>query len=559
MPLRQYQISVKEGVKYQWSQGKRRVMPVLPTGAGKTKIMASMATEKTTHTLGLAMAHRSELVGQISVALASEGLQHNIIASKGDIRTICDMHMEEFGRVLYNPHAEWYVASVDTLIRRADVDRWAPHVSMGFCDEGHHVLRDNKWGKQILRFENAYWMLPTATPCRADGRGLGSHASGVVDALVVGPDMRWMIEQGFLTDFVVRTPKPDDLDMSDVHVTDSGEYNQKESARAVKRSTKIIGSVVETYLEHTPGKLGIVFAVDREHALQLTSAFNERDIKAEFLCAEDSTETRRNALRRFRKGETKVLVNIDLFGEGFDLPAIEVVMFARPTASYSLFVQQWGRALRLMISPVLMGAWDTYTPEQRRAFIAASAKPIAHIHDHVGNMMHFGGPPIDAPVWDLDDAKKRGKPNTIPTRLCVNPACQERYERIEPCCPFCGMEPPPPPEPKRPEEVDGDLVLFTREMLDELYAKKKQIDGDPLFPFNASKVVINSIKKAHAERKLAQQSLRELIPMVLGGEPRRAQRRFFHRYGIDVMTAQTLGATEANKLREQILADLTGE
>src|SRR5690606_5624060 len=112
MPLRQYQIETKARVMHHWQQGKRVVMPVLPTGSGKTKIMASMATEKLPRTLGLAMAHRSELVGQISVALANEGLQHNLIASKGDIRTICDMHMEEFGRVLYNPHAEWYVASV---------------------------------------------------------------------------------------------------------------------------------------------------------------------------------------------------------------------------------------------------------------------------------------------------------------------------------------------------------------------------------------------------------------------------------------------------------------
>lgn len=562
MPLRQYQIDVEEQVFQFWSKGKRVVMPVLPTGSGKTKIMAHSATRKRPGTLGLAMAHRGELVGQISLALAGEGLQHNLIASKGDIRTICDQHMEEFGRVLYNANADWNVASVDTLRMRNDVDRWAPHVSMGFMDEGHHALVDNKWGREIQRFNNAYWMLPTATPLRADGRGLGRHASGLVDALVVGPDMSWMIDNGFLTNFQVRTPTAEDLDMSDVETGESGEYKKDQMTRAAKRSKKLVGDVVEKYLEHTPGKLAIVFAADLEHAKSITDKFNERGVPAEFLEGNHTHSHRRDVLKRFKQRKTLVLVNVDLFGEGFDLPAIEVCIFARPTASYALFVQQWGRALRLMISPILMAAWDTYTPEQRLAFIAQSEKPIAHIHDHVGNMFHFRGPPTAHREWNLEDTRKRrmGDTNTVLVRKCVNPMCQETYERIEPRCPYCDTEPAPPKSPQGPQEVDGDLHLFTREMLDELFKAANKVNEAPLFPFNSSNTVINSITKNHRERQLAQAGLRELIPMTMppSMDIRKAQRRFFHRYGVDVLTAQSLGANEANKLREKILADLRG-
>ena len=121
--------------------------------------------------------------------------------------------------------------------------------------------------------------------------------------------------------------------------------------------------------------------------------FNAGGGRAECISGEEREDVRRAKLRRYRNRETLVLVNVDLFGEGFDLPKIEVVIFGRKTKSYGLFVQQWGRGLRLDISDILQAAWDTYTPEQRKRFIAESAKPVAPIHDHVGNMQEFKGPP----------------------------------------------------------------------------------------------------------------------------------------------------------------------
>lgn len=560
MPLRHYQSDVRQEVFLFWNRGKRVVMPVLPTGGGKTKIMASTATYKTQGTYGLAVAHRSELVGQISLALAGEGLQHNIIASKATIRTICDAHMEEYGRVLYNPTSDWMVAGVDSLLRRQDIQRIADRVSMAFMDEGHHVVQGNKWGRVLEMFPNAYWMLPTATPSRADGKGLGRHASGYVDALVLGPDMQWMIDNGFLTNFQVRAPKVEDLDLSDVEIGNDGDYKHDQVTQATKRSKKIVGNIVQTYRENTPGKLAIVFAVDLEHAQKITDEFNAQGITAEFISGESPEHVRRDTLRRFKQRKTMVLVNVDLFGEGFDLPAIEVCIMARPTASFGLFVQQWGRALRLDISPVLMAAWDTYTPEQRLAFIAQSVKPVAYIHDHVGNMMHFGGPPTQPVQWSLDDRerKRSSSTNAVGIRVCKNVMCQESYPRELPSCPWCGAEPPMPAAPKGPDEVDGDLHLFTPEMLKELFAKKNQVDGKPLIPSGVSQVVINSVIKNHRERQLAQADLRATMALVLPRNDRIDHRRFFLKFGVDVLTAQTLGAKDASELRNKIIDTLRG-
>ncbi len=554
--LRGYQQELQRAVFDEWGKGNRIVMPVCATGSGKTKIMADTAKYNTGH--GIAGAHRSELVGQISMALAAEGLQHNIMAPKAVVKVITEQQMDELGQMYYNPRAKWHVVGIDTLVKR-DVSSWAHLITMGFMDEGHHVLRYNKWGKGISLFPNAYWMLPTATPDRADGKGLGAHASGLVDAMVLGPAMRWLIDEGYLTDYRIRAPLPSDLDMTGVEISaTTGDYNAEQLRAAVKRSNKIIGDVVDTYARHTPNMLGIVFAVDVEHATRISEEFNRKGFASAVITANSSTEERRRLLKAFKNREIKVLVNVDLFGEGFDLPAIEVVMFARPTASFGLYAQQFGRALRLMISKFLMAAWDTYTGDQRRKFIAESEKPIAHIHDHVGNLLHFRGPPDMRTRWTLDDADKRSRQSdAIPLRVCTNEICQQPYLRTETKCPHCGTVPPPPVAPKGPEEVDGDLTLFTPEMLQAMFARINEIQGAPPCSPGARDVVSNSIRKNHNERKEAHQRLGQVLQFLLHSpDPQKVMREFYYRHKVDMLTAQTLPGPEAERLRQEVIDHL---
>ena len=116
--LRPYQSALNAGIKASWRSGNRNVIGVLPTGGGKTVCMASLCAEN--HSPQIAIAHRQELVGQISLALARSGLYHRIVAPERTIRFIVQQHMDELGNHFYQPHAELAVAGVDTLIRRTD-------------------------------------------------------------------------------------------------------------------------------------------------------------------------------------------------------------------------------------------------------------------------------------------------------------------------------------------------------------------------------------------------------------------------------------------------------
>jgi DNA repair protein RadD len=558
--LRGFQISVKQECYRAWAHGARVVMPVMPTGSGKTVLIGDIAREYPGD--GCAIAHRSELVGQISVALAREGVRHDIIAPKGVIREIVKMHMEELGRSFYDARARWKVASVDTILRRELDPNWMRRVGLVFEDEGHHVLRDNKWGRAFCLFENARGCFPTATAMRPDGRGLGSHADGLVDALVEGPSMRWLIDHGYLTDYHLRLPQTEDLDLRDVEVSAAtGDYVQEKMRKRVKSSLLRIGDIVKSYQQYAMGLKTITFAVDVEDATAIADAFNRAGIAAQVVHAETPDAERIAHLRAFRKGELLQLVNVDLFGEGFDVPGVQCVQMARPTASYVVYCQQFGRMLRLMVSKELSDAWDSFTPEQRKEHIAASDKPVALLIDHVGNVIAHNGPPDWRNFeWTLDARSKSTRAtDAIPLRVCLNPDCQQPYERIYPACIYCGKEPPPPREPTRPEHVDGDLVLYTPEMLRALLAEKERVDGPCYVPNDVAPYVKQSIRNKHAERQQTQQQLRTAMNLVMPPtlDDRVAHRRFFHTFGIDTLSAQALGSSEAEELRQRIIQRVT--
>ena len=553
---RVYQQDVKNKCYDAWRAGHRNVMAVIPTGGGKTKVEADVTVEFDVPTA--IQVHRGELVGQISAALANEEVRHDIIADQKVIKGIVNNHMEEYGVSYYNPRSEVKVISVDTIIRRDPADPWFKRVGLCVMDEAHHVLQQNKWGKAMGMFPNAYGLLLTATPTRADGKGLGRHHDGLADALVEGPTMRWLINNGYLTDYRVMCPQPSDLNLDDVEIISTGEFNHKQLQAAFRRSTKIVADVVSTYVEHAYGKLGVTFAIDVEEARKLTDEYNRRGVPAVLLTGNDDPDTRRQALKRFRNREVWQLVNVDLFGEGFDLPAIECVSFARPTASFSLYAQQWGRALRLMISKILMAAWDTYTPEQRKAFIAGSEKPVALIFDHVGNLLRHKGPPDKLRVWTLDRRDRRAPriDDGIPLRVCSNKTCMTGFERTLDRCPICNTVVPPPALRGGPEHVDGNLEWVDEHMLATMRGEVSRIDG----PFYAPNGLVGDARRAaekrHHARQVEQAWLRNAIgtwaAVYPNASPAENYRRFYLTFGVDVLSAMSLGPTEASNLREKI-------
>lgn len=564
--LRGFQSKANHDTDAAWQHGHRNVMVVIPTGGGKTVCMGDKARNH--NGWGVSMAHRKELVGQISKAFAREGIVHSIAASRETIRDIQDDHFDEFGRSWINQSkADWTVASVDTVIgKNSDWRSRFERATLGVIDEGHHCLKKNKWGKAFsFLHADARGLLYTATPCRADGLGLGRDFDGIVDHMVLGPGMRWCIDNGYLTDYYYRGIHPDDLDLSDVKVGANGELSKEQAAEAMRKSKCIVGDVVDNYIEYASGKLGVCFAQNIEEAQKITDRFNASGVPAALVTADNTPTERRNILRRFRNRELLMLVNVDLFGEGFDLPAIEIVIMARATASFSLFAQQWGRVLRLMISPILAAAWDMYSPEQRRMLIAQSEKPRGIIHDHVGNLIRHHGPPDQDKLWSLASRARGGADDSIPLRVCDNKKCAQPFQRIKHTCPWCGkrQDPPAPREGGyTPSQLDGDIYLYSDEELRLLRVAANKADGPQFVPKHLQGTGLGAkIAATQAALQREQRNLRHVMDCWYGtvaksDDIEAGAMRFYHTFKIDVLAAMGLSAPDARELRDRITTKL---
>ena len=543
--LRPYQIDVKNGVYSEWEKGNKNICLVMPTGSGKTAVTANVVSEHRGATC--VIAHRQELVSQLSMALARAGVRHRIVGPANIVKLCVRLHMEEIGKSYFDPNSTCAVAGVDTLVRRTtELAQWLKSVTLWVTDECHHILGNepdtcNKWGTAVRLFPNAKGLGVTATPQRADGKGLGSHHDGVMDSMVIGPTMRDLISLGYLTEYRIFAP-PSDLDLSAVTVSASGDYSRDSLTKATRKS-HVMGDVVTHYLRIAKGKLGITFATDVQSAKELAEQFTLAGVPAVALDAKTPDSERIAVLKRFKNREILQIVNVDLFSEGFDLPAIEVVSMARATQSYGMYVQIFGRALRPL-----------------------KGKSHAIIIDHVSNVVRHGLP--DAPKsWSLDRREARSKkndPDAIPVKAC--PECTAIYERIYKACPYCGFEPIPSIR-SAPEHVDGDLHELDPETLKRMRgeieeatmtAEEKRLElAMKHVPYAGQLGGVNK----HKERLIALNELRDQMAWWGGyhtakGRPdSEIQRRFYFKFGIDVLSAQALRTKEAIDLRDRVAID----
>lgn len=529
MELRQYQYDAINEIYRAWELGARNVLIQLPTGGGKTVLFSHIIANH--REPSIAIAHRVELVSQISITLSRYGIRHNIIAQKSAIRDIVAMQMSEFGRRFHDPNAKCIVAGVDTLIRLPKDTPWFNRITLVVQDEGHHPLKKNKWGQAAALFPHAKGLYPTATPCRADGKGLGRHADGIIDIMVKGPPMRQLIKQGYLTDYRIFAP-PNNLNLDEVDIAADGDYNKVKLRKAVKESC-IMGDVIEHYLKIAKGKLGVTFAVDVQSASDIAQEFNNSGVPAEVISSKTPDLLRSNIMCKFRNREILQLVNVDLLGEGVDVPAIEVVSMARPTQSYGLFSQQFGRALRPM-----------------------QGKEHAIIIDHVNNIKLHGLP--DAPrEWTLDrrERRARGTKDDVPkVKTCMD--CFAVYEAFRKACPFCDYVTPPRGR-SSPEQVEGDLFELDPEVLAALRGEIDRIDAPVRIPKGLPVPAEIAIVKRHKARQETQRELRATIAQWAAYYHPQLQdceiyKLFYITFGVDIATAQTLNVNDANKLKLSI-------
>jgi len=577
MALRPYQLKGKAEISKAWEEGHDNVLYVLPTGGGKTRSFSDIVhAHLIAKMVGLqpgasvAIAHRKELVTQISMALNRDKVPHRIIGPDALVRECVRIHMEDTGTTYMHPNAKCAVASVQTLDTpksKRDLVEWGKTVTLWVQDEAHHVLADNVWGRATLLFPNAKGLGVTATPTRADGKGLGRHADGLFDTMVIGPSMRDLINAGYLLDYRIFAP-PSNLDLSQVDISQTtGDYVEGQVADAVKKSS-VMGDVVDHYLRIANGKRGITFAPDIESAEAIAERFRQAGVPAMAISSKNTSVERFHAVRDLASGKLLQLVNVDILGEGVDIPVVEVTSFARPTQSYSLYVQQFGRVLRLFIEAWLSADWETFTDEMRKHHIAQSSKPHAVVIDHVNNVIRHNGPP-DAPrKWSLDRREKRaGKqkdPDVIPVKSC--PECTAVYERIYRECPYCGFAPIPSGR-SAPEQVDGDLVELDAETLarmrGEVDTKRMSLEDKALELARKHAPLIGQRAGVNRQRELL--SIHSVLDDQLSwwGGSRSAQgmadyeiqRRFYFRFGIDVLSAKALDRKEAEELVELIALD----
>lgn len=527
MILRDYQQRQRDAIYEAWGRC-RAPLAVAPTGSGKTVLFSSILAAEVGRSV--AIAHRQEIVCQISLSLARNGVAHRIIGGAGIVRECAELQSAEGVRVMINQNAKVAVAGVDTLIRRDEP--WFKDVSLWVMDEAHHVLRRNKWGKAVAMFPNARGLGVTATPMRLDGRGLGAHADGVFDELVEGPVMRGLIHEGHLTDYRIIAP-PSRLHLEAVPVSAGGDYSPKPLSSAVHEA-KITGDAVKHYLRYASGMCGIIFTVDVDAARETAAAYRAAGVPTEMISANTPSSLRASILRKLRSGLITQVVNVDLFGEGFDLPAIEVVTMLRPTASFVLYCQQFGRGLRTL-----------------------EGKDKALIIDHVGNVLRHGLP--DAPrVWTLDAQDKKSRGSATPTillRPCLS--CHGVYERFHLACPYCGHVPEPASR-SAPDYVDGDLSELSPEVLAKLRGEIAQANAAPQYPLGASAAIRGALDKHHRARQEMQKQLQEAMALWGGARTAEglslaeAQKVFYLRFGVDVATAQTLNRADAEQLLRRI-------
>lgn len=537
MTLRYYQRNALDELDRGWTRGLRCQLLRMGTGTGKSKTAAHALADNTGG--GLMMAHRREIVAQLALALAREGVRHCVIGPPELARLCMQVQIEDLGTHYVAPGAKVGVASTDSLAVAKGIDDFLRQVTLAVPDEFHHYLRDNAYGKAVNRLRPECRILgPTATPARTDGKGLGVHADGFAQEIVHGPTEAQMMAEGFLCKYLIYVP-PTDFNRDALGIGSGHEFKKEDVKREAKRS-HIFGDAVKHYCQHVNGKTALAFVDSIESAVDLCADFRAAGVKAEVLSGKTEVGLRSRTLKAFAKGGVDVIISVQLIDEGFDCPSVQVVLDLAATTSLIRYRQRFGRGWR---------------PD--------ASKDYFRYFDFVGNVKQHGLPEAYR-KWSLDRRQARGKnePNDhIPTRTCENPECGLTYERVLPQCPYCLREPTPAVR-NSPDVVDGDLILLDEATRARLLGEIARIDQPPAIPYGATYAIAGNLRNVHAAKQQAQAGLRNATALwggwqaAQGRTEREGYRRFYHRYGLDLYSAWALGATEAANLEEKIRRDL---
>jgi superfamily II DNA or RNA helicase len=338
LPLRSYQRGALDAV---WADltkpGHNRVAAVLPTGSGKTVILAHQAAEHIA-------AHPDE---RVLILVHTDELVQQTVKKIKDIAPHLDVGIVKAAR--NEVHAQVIVASVQSLrteARRRQIRR----VGLVIVDECHHATAPtyrailDHFGCFVSRDNgnfNASAVGFTATLARGDGEGLGS----IWQKVSFSRDIAWMVRKRYLIVPRGRRVKVPDLDLSKVAST-RADFRDDELGKALADSLAP-QLVAQAYAEHAAGRSGIAFFPTVASAYVFADAFNDAGIKTEVVHGALPRDERRAILARLEAGITQVVVNCMVLTEGFDSPRVSCIVVGRPTKSGPLYIQMVGRGLRV--------------------------------------------------------------------------------------------------------------------------------------------------------------------------------------------------------------------
>ena len=211
-------------------------------------------------------------------------------------------------------------------------------------DEAHHALAPS-YQKLWEVYPEARILGVTATPCRLRKASF----TGLFDTLVESQPMQAFIREGYLADYRYYTVSNKRAMIRQVNrltrFNAEGDYLAGDLDACCNREEEI-SFLVDCYENFAAGRKGIVYAVNRSHGERIAERFREQGVTALSIDCGTPADERARTLENFRTGNLQILVNVELFTEGFDCPGIRFVMLARPTRSLALYLQQVGRALR---------------------------------------------------------------------------------------------------------------------------------------------------------------------------------------------------------------------
>lgn len=303
----------------------RSVMAQMPTGTGKTYLLTAVidsfvrANPKVKVWI---VAHRRELVSQIDETVRK--FQSYSSATSSLLSSVKAM-------------------SIQWLMRHYDEIEEEP--GMIVIDEAHHALAKT-YKEMWERFPKAKFLGLTATPCRLNGKGF----TDLFDVLVQSWGVPEFISKGRLATYDFVSIKSDGVTQRLIDSLQKrgadGDYQNKEMDMLLNKKPSI-ERLYRSLEEYGKDRKGIVYAINISHAQKITKLYQEHGVKAIAIDSKTPAAERQQDIEAFKKGDIQVLVNVDIFSEGFDCPDVEFVQLARPTLSLAKYLQMVGRGLRV--------------------------------------------------------------------------------------------------------------------------------------------------------------------------------------------------------------------